>query len=132
VDRQSWCLGSQRGVREGDTILPTGFPVLPRRWVVKRTTAWITHSRRLSRDGEGTQTSSEAFLSVVLTTRMVARRTRATASAVSFCTHSERARCPATMFHMEHLPRRRKPHGSLGQRLAFPFPSTLPCLRCFT
>jgi putative transposase len=54
-------------VKEGeevdwDQIIPKGFHVLPRRWVVERTNAWITHHRRLSRDFEGTHTSSEAFI----------------------------------------------------------------------
>jgi transposase len=45
-------------VREGmevdwNTIIPPGFHVLPRRWVVERTNAWITHHRRLSRDARG-------------------------------------------------------------------------------
>jgi putative transposase len=36
-----------------DKIFPKGFHVLPRRWVVERTNAWITHNRRLSRDAGG-------------------------------------------------------------------------------
>ena len=31
---------------------PPGFRVLPRRWVVERTFAWQSHSRRLSKDYE--------------------------------------------------------------------------------
>jgi len=37
-----------------------GFHVLPRRWVVERTFAWLGRSRRLSRDYERKPTSSEA------------------------------------------------------------------------
>jgi putative transposase len=44
-----------------DKIMPKGFPVLPKRWIVERTDAWITHHRRLSRDFEGTHTSSEVL-----------------------------------------------------------------------
>lgn len=54
----------------------TGFHVLPRRWVVERTFAWISRNRRLAKDFEGTITSAEAFLyaaSVMLLTRRLAR-----------------------------------------------------------
>jgi putative transposase len=37
-----------------------GFHVLPRRWVVARTFAWLIRSRRLSKDYEPKPTSSEA------------------------------------------------------------------------
>jgi len=60
-----------------DKIMPKGFHILPRRWVVERTNAWITHSRRLSRDFEGTYTSSEAFIYLAMTRLMVARLARA-------------------------------------------------------
>lgn len=66
-------------VSDGGKVRPQGFPVLPRRWVVERTTAWITHHRRLSRDVEGTHSRSEAFLSLALTTLMVSRLIRAVA-----------------------------------------------------
>jgi putative transposase len=59
-----------------DTIIPKGFPILPRRWVIERTNAWITHARRLSRDFEGTYTSSEAFISLAMSKLMVARLAR--------------------------------------------------------
>ncbi|HBF80178.1 MAG TPA: IS5 family transposase [Streptomyces sp.] len=40
----------------------TGFVVLPRRWVVERTFAWLMHSRRLARDYETLTATSEAMI----------------------------------------------------------------------
>ena len=50
-----------------------GFVVLPRRWVVERTFAWLTQSRRLSKDYEGLPKSSEAMLSIAMTRLMLRR-----------------------------------------------------------
>jgi putative transposase len=41
---------------------PSGFRVLPRRWVVERTFAWLGRNRRLSKDYEARSTSEEAWL----------------------------------------------------------------------
>jgi transposase len=60
-----------------DKIIPKGFHILPRRWVIERTNAWITQKRRLSRDCEGTSTSREAFIYLAMSTLMVARLARA-------------------------------------------------------
>jgi len=59
-----------------DTIIPKGFHILPRRWVIERTNAWITHNRRLSRDFEGTHTSGEAFIYLAMTKLMLSRLAR--------------------------------------------------------
>jgi transposase len=40
----------------------TGFQVLPKRWVIERTNAWITRNRRLARDYERLASSAEAFI----------------------------------------------------------------------
>jgi putative transposase len=48
-----------------------GFTVLPRRWVVERSIAWITRWRRLCRDHEGLPETSEAFIKLSATRRML-------------------------------------------------------------
>jgi len=53
-----------------------GFEVLPRRWVVERTFAWLGRCRRLARDFEKTIASAEAWIfvaSIRLLTRRLAR-----------------------------------------------------------
>jgi putative transposase len=40
------------------------FKVLPRRWVIERSFAWITRWRRLCRDHEGLPESSESFIKI--------------------------------------------------------------------
>jgi putative transposase len=50
-----------------------GFHVLPRRWVVERTFAWLGRSRRLSRDYERLPTSSEALI-YLTSVRLLLRR----------------------------------------------------------
>jgi putative transposase len=44
----------------------TGFQVLPKRWVIERTNAWITRNRCLARDYECLPASSEAFIYVAM------------------------------------------------------------------
>jgi putative transposase len=54
-----------------------GFQVLPKRWIVERTFAWLTHCRRHSRDYEELPETSEAliYISMIrLMTRRAARR----------------------------------------------------------
>jgi putative transposase len=43
-----------------------GFQVLPKRWVVERTFAWLSRNRRLARDYERLVESSEAFIYVAM------------------------------------------------------------------
>ena len=50
-----------------------GFVVLPRRWVVERTFAWLGRCRRLSKDYEATTASSEAFVKLAMI-HLMARR----------------------------------------------------------
>lgn len=48
-----------------------GFQPLPRRWVIERSFAWITRWRRLCRDHEGLPASSEAFIKLSASRRML-------------------------------------------------------------
>ena len=50
-----------------------GFVVLPRRWVVERTLAWLTQCRRLGKDYEGLPASSEAMIYIAMTSLMLRR-----------------------------------------------------------
>jgi putative transposase len=56
---------------------PRGFTVLPRRWVVERTFAWLGQNRRMSKDYERLPESSEAFVYVAMARIMVRRLARA-------------------------------------------------------
>jgi len=50
-----------------------GFSVLPHRWVVERTFAWLNLSRRLSKDYERLPESSETFVYLAMTRLMLRR-----------------------------------------------------------
>ena len=50
-----------------------GFKVLPRRWVVERTFAWINRYRGLSKDYEYCCYTSKTFLFVAMTRTMLKR-----------------------------------------------------------
>ena len=56
---------------------PKGFRVLPRRWVVERTFAWICHNRRMAKDYERLCATGEAFVYAAMTRLMVRRLARA-------------------------------------------------------
>jgi transposase len=53
-----------------------GFVILPRRWVVERSLAWLSHARRNVRDYETRPEHSEAMLTLASITLMTRRITR--------------------------------------------------------
>jgi putative transposase len=55
---------------------PRGFQVLPRRWVVERSLAWICHNRRMAKDYERLCASGEAFVYAAMSRLMVRRLAR--------------------------------------------------------
>jgi putative transposase len=55
---------------------PKGFVILPRRWVVERSFAWISHNRRMSKDYERLCASGEAFVYAAMSRLMVRRLVR--------------------------------------------------------
>ncbi len=52
---------------------PTGFQVLPRRWVVERTFGWLGRWRRTSKDYEYLPATSECVISLAMTRIMLRR-----------------------------------------------------------
>src|SRR5208283_2362728 len=54
-----------------------GFVVLPKRWIVERTLAWISRNRRLMRDFERYSTTVAAFVRLAMIRLMLKRLTRA-------------------------------------------------------
>ena len=56
--------------RGGDAV---GFAVLPKRWIVERTFAWLGKYRRLSKDYETLTESSESMIRVAMINLMIHR-----------------------------------------------------------
>jgi putative transposase len=54
-----------------------GFEVIPKRWIVERTFAWLNRSRRLSKDYERTIESGVAMIRLAMIHLMVRRLARA-------------------------------------------------------
>jgi len=50
-----------------------GFKILPRRWVVERTFAWILHARRLSMDYEKNRVNAQSMLYLAMISLMLKR-----------------------------------------------------------
>ena len=58
-------------VKRCDYII--GFVILPRRWVVERTFAWLGKYRRLSKDYETLPETSEAMIHIAMINLMLHR-----------------------------------------------------------
>ena len=58
-------------VKRSDQV--KGFVVLPKRWVVERTLAWLSRCRRLSKDWEALNHKARAFL-MMASIRLMVRR----------------------------------------------------------
>jgi putative transposase len=69
TDRQLWRYGLEEK--------PRGFQVLPRRWVVERTFAWLGLSRRFSKDYERLPETAEAMIYGAMSRLMLRRLARA-------------------------------------------------------
>ena len=59
---------------------PDKFVVLPKRWIVERTLAWISRNRRLARDFERYARTVAAFIRLAMIRIMLRRLTRTTYS----------------------------------------------------
>jgi putative transposase len=64
------------GAEEFERRYPKGFKVLPRRWVVERTFAWLGRYRRLSKDYEYLSSTSQTCVYVTMPKLMLARLAR--------------------------------------------------------
>ena len=53
-----------------------GFAVLPRRWVVERTFAWLVNFRRHSKDYEVLPRNSEALIQIAMIHLLLKRRAK--------------------------------------------------------
>ena len=51
-----------------------GFELLPRRWVVERTFAWLNRCRRLAKDFENLARNALAFLCLAFSIRLMLRK----------------------------------------------------------
>ena len=63
-----WVIGDQEPPSR-----PKGFVVLPRRWVVERTFAWLVRNRRLSKDYEYLPETEESFVYAAMIRLMLRR-----------------------------------------------------------
>ncbi len=71
-----WAEEWSKGRRQIDwhkLLVRRGFEILPRRWVVERTFAWLSHHPRMSKDYERLCDTSESFVYAGMIRLMVRR-----------------------------------------------------------
>jgi len=68
-----WCKAQFGVAVEISKRLGVGFQVIPKRWIVERTFAWLTKSRRLSKDYEALPTVSESIIYIAMIRLMLKR-----------------------------------------------------------
>jgi putative transposase len=61
------------------STIPTGFHVLPRRWVVERTFAWLGRNRRLAKDYERLPQTGEVFIYIAMSRILIKRLSKSIA-----------------------------------------------------
>ncbi len=66
-----FCRRCESWVKRSDTA--KGFVVLPRRWVVERSLAWLNRNRRLAKDFEATVESAVTWL-YIASVKLMSRR----------------------------------------------------------
>ena len=71
-----WCAPGQE-----PPIIPSGFHVLPHRWVVERTLSWLSRFRRLAKDYEKLPETAETFIYMAMSRILLRRITRRSATA---------------------------------------------------
>jgi putative transposase len=54
-----------------ETVVPPGFRPQPKRWIIERCFSWMVRGLRLCRDHEGLPQSSEAFIKLSASYRML-------------------------------------------------------------
>ncbi len=74
---EEWAKAEGKEVDWQRLMPPRGFQVLPRRWVVERTFAWLGQNRRMAKDYERLCATGEAFVYAAMTRLVVRRLARA-------------------------------------------------------
>jgi transposase len=68
--------GVWAGPDQEPPTIPSGFHVLPKRWIVERTFGWLDQNRRLSKDYERLPATSETFVYTAMSRLMLRRLAR--------------------------------------------------------
>jgi transposase len=74
---------SEFGPDQEPATIPSGLHVLPRRWVIEHTLAWLDHYRWLRKDHKRLPATGESFASVAMSRLVLRRLARQNAAKVS-------------------------------------------------